>query len=28
MYSIKSHYIYKVHLPPGVYKILSAFDAF
>jgi len=26
-YKISLHFIYKVHLPPGVYKILSAFDA-
>jgi len=27
-YQILLHVIYKVHLSPGVYKILSAFDAF
>jgi len=27
-YQISLHFIYKRHLPSGVYKILSAFDAF
>jgi len=27
-YQISLHFIYKVHLPSSVYKILSAFDAF
>jgi len=25
-YQISLHFIYKVHLPPGVYKIFDAFD--
>jgi len=27
-YQISLHFIYKIHLSPDVYKILSTFDAF